>query len=265
VERLGRQRDRRSRARAADGMVKTGLAAQGYTYINIDDAWEAGWQQGPNGSNDVTPAATPNGEILTNEKFPDMKGLVDYIHGKGLKAGDLHRSRATRPASDSPPASARRRRTRGRSRSGASTISSTTGAAIRCRPTRTVRSTCLQKPYILMRGVLDTLDRDIVYSLCQYGWGKVWEWGDQVGGNLWRVTGDINDNWWSMSSIGFQQTGHEKYAGPGHWNDTDMLVVGHLGWGRINRRARPASRRTSSSRTSRCGRCRRRRSSSAPT
>ena len=92
----------------------------------------------------------------------------------------------------------------------------------------------LQKPYILMRGVLDTLDRDIVYSLCQYGWGKVWEWGDQVGGNLWRVTGDINDNWWSMSSIGFQQTGHEKYAGPGHWNDTDMLVVGHLGWGRIN-------------------------------
>jgi alpha-galactosidase len=62
----------------------------------------------------------------------------------------------------------------------------------------------------------------------------VWEWGDQVGGNLWRVTGDINDNWWSMSSIGFQQTGHEKFAGPGHWNDTDMLVVGHLGWGRIN-------------------------------
>jgi alpha-galactosidase len=92
----------------------------------------------------------------------------------------------------------------------------------------------LQKPYILMRGVLDKLDRDIVFSLCQYGWGKVWEWGDQVGGNLWRVTGDITDTWPSMSSIGFQQTGHEKFAGPGHWNDTDMLVVGHLGWGRIN-------------------------------
>jgi len=73
-----------------------------------------------------------------------------------------------------------------------------------------------------------------VFSLCQYGWGHVWEWGEQVGGNLWRVTGDITDTWDSMSSIGFQQTGHEQYAGPGHWNDTDMLVVGRLGWGRIN-------------------------------
>jgi alpha-galactosidase len=83
-----------------------------------------------------------------------------------------------------------------------------------------------------MRGILDTLDRDFVYSLCQYGWGSVWEWGEQVGGNLWRVTGDITDTWISMSSIGFQQTGHEKFAGPGHWNDTDMLVVGMVGWGR---------------------------------
>ena len=123
----------------------------------------------------------------------------------------------------------------------------------------------LQKPYILMRGVLDTLDRDIVFSLCQYGWGNVWEWGDQVGGNLWRVTGDITDTWPSMSAIGFQQTGHEKYAGPGHWNDTDMLVVGMVGWGRRTRRVRRSSRRTSSSRTSRCGRCRRRRCSSART
>jgi alpha-galactosidase len=85
-----------------------------------------------------------------------------------------------------------------------------------------------------MRGVLDKLDRDIVFSLCQYGWGNVWEWGDEIGGNLWRVTGDITDTWASMSAIGFQQTGHEKFAGPGHWNDTDMLVVGRLGWGRIN-------------------------------
>ncbi len=60
----------------------------------------------------------------------------------------------------------------------------------------------------------------------------MWEWGDEVGGNLWRVTGDITDTWPSMSGIGFQQTGHEKFAGPGHWNDTDMLVVGKLGWGR---------------------------------
>ena len=64
-----------------------------------------------------------------------------------------------------------------------------------------------------------------------YRRGNVWEWGQEVGGNLWRVTGDITDTWPSMSGIGFQQTGHEKFAGPGHWNDTDMLVVGKVGWG----------------------------------
>ncbi len=66
----------------------------------------------------------------------------------------------------------------------------------------------------------------------------MWEWGDQVGGNLWRVTGDITDTWTSMSGIGFAQTGHERFAGPGHWNDTDMLVVGKVGWGRALRDTR---------------------------
>jgi alpha-galactosidase len=59
-----------------------------------------------------------------------------------------------------------------------------------------------------------------------------------VGGDLWRVTGDITDSWASMSTIGFAQTGHEQYAGPGHWNDTDMLVVGKVGWGRELRDSR---------------------------
>jgi alpha-galactosidase len=59
----------------------------------------------------------------------------------------------------------------------------------------------------------------------------VWEWGDQVGGDAWRTTGDITDTWGSMAGIGFSQDGHEKFAGPGHWNDPDMLVVGRVGWG----------------------------------
>ena len=82
-----------------------------------------------------------------------------------------------------------------------------------------------------MRGALDKSGRDIVFSLCQYGMGDVWTWGAEVGGNCWRTTGDINDSWGSMSGIGFSQDGHEKYAGPGHWNDPDMLVVGKVGWG----------------------------------
>jgi len=71
--------------------------------------------------------------------------------------------------------------------------------------------------------------RPIVFSLCQYGWGNVWEWGESVGGNLWRTTGDIEDKYESMARIGFGQSGHEKYAGPGHWNDPDMLEVGNGG------------------------------------
>jgi alpha-galactosidase len=89
----------------------------------------------------------------------------------------------------------------------------------------------LQRPYLLMRRILDDAERDIVYSICQYGWGNVWEWGNEVGGNLWRTTGDIRDTWTSMSGIGFAQAGHEVHAGPGHWNDPDMLVVGKVGWG----------------------------------
>jgi alpha-galactosidase len=89
----------------------------------------------------------------------------------------------------------------------------------------------LQKPYRLMRGALDRVDRDICFSLCQYGNGKVWEWGASVGGNAWRTTGDITDTWISLSGIGFSEHNHENYAGPGHWNDPDMLVVGRVGWG----------------------------------
>ena len=87
------------------------------------------------------------------------------------------------------------------------------------------------KPYALMRDALLQQPRDIIYSLCQYGMGNVWEWGTEVGGNSWRTTGDITDNWGSMSGIGFGQAGHEQYAGPGHFNDPDMLVVGKVGWG----------------------------------
>jgi alpha-galactosidase len=218
---------------AADGMVQSGLAAQGYAYINIDDAWEAGWHKGPNGSNDVNAGRDASGEILTNEKFPDMKGLVDYIHGKGLKAG-IYSGPGTGTCQGLAASYQHEEQdARTWAKWGIDYLKYDW-----CRYPEPANTSSplelLQKPYILMRGVLDKLDRDIVYSLCQYGWGSVWEWGDQVGGNLWRVTGDITDTWPSMSSIGFQQTGHEKFAGPGHWNDTDMLVVGHLGWGRIN-------------------------------
>ncbi|OFW11992.1 MAG: hypothetical protein A3H96_12035 [Acidobacteria bacterium RIFCSPLOWO2_02_FULL_67_36] len=215
---------------AADALVSSGLAAQGYTYVNIDDAWEAGWRKGPNGRNDPAAGRDANGEILTNEKFPDMKGLVDYIHSKGLKAGIYSGPGNTTCQGLAASYGHEGQDARTWAKWGVDYLKyDWCGYPVQANTNSPLE--LLQKPYILMRGVLDKLDRDVVYSLCQYGWGNVWEWGDQVGGNLWRVTGDITDTWASMSSIGFAQTGHEKHAGPGHWNDTDMLVVGKVGWG----------------------------------
>ena len=204
---------------AADGLVSSGLAAQGYTYVNIDDAWE-----GPRDA---------NGEITSNEKFPDMKALADYVHSKGLKIG-IYSSPGPRTCQQKFAGSYQHEEQDARTwaRWGFDYIKYDwcSYTDIEKEASRSPLP-ALQKPYALMRGILDRLDRDVVYSLCQYGWGSVWEWGDQVGGNLWRVTGDITDTWTSMSGIGFAQTGHETHAGPGHWNDTDMLVVGKVGWG----------------------------------
>jgi alpha-galactosidase len=84
-----------------------------------------------------------------------------------------------------------------------------------------------KEPYQKMRAALDKVNRDIVYSFCQYGIGGVWSWGLEVGGNTWRTTGDIGPNWPSVEDHGFNQNGLEKWASPGHWNDPDMLEIGN--------------------------------------
>lgn len=73
--------------------------------------------------------------------------------------------------------------------------------------------------------------RDIVFSVCQYGMSEVWKWGDSVHGNCWRTTNDITDTWASVKNIVLDQDKSASYAKPGNWNDPDMLVVGHVGWG----------------------------------
>jgi hypothetical protein len=89
-----------------------------------------------------------------------------------------------------------------------------------------------------MRASLDKIPRDIMFSFCQYGMGDVWKWGAEVGGNSWRTTGDIEDTWKSMSTIGFNQVANGPYAQPGHFNDPDMLVVGKVGWNDNQRNSR---------------------------
>ena len=179
---------------AADAMVSSGLAAHGYQFINIDDGWE--------GKRDA------NGVLQPNEKFPDMKALTDYVHSKGLKIG-IYSSPGARTCQGLPGSL------------GYEEIDARTWARLglrsaearlvfvrqhRCR-SRPLAD--LQKPYIVMRDALAKVDRDIVYSLCQYGMGNVWEWGAEVGGNLWRTTGDLTDVWSNMAAVGFRQAGRE--------------------------------------------------------
>jgi len=201
---------------AADAMVKSGLAAHGFQYINIDDCWEA--------------ERDADGNILPNGKFPNMKALAHYVHSKGLKLGIY--------SSPGPKTCGGYTASYQHEQQDAITYADwgidylkydwcSYGDIAPKNPTLDD----FQKPYSVMRAALDNAPRDIVFSFCQYGMGNVWEWGEKIGGNTWRTTGDINDSWGSLSGIAFSQDGHEKYAGPGHWNDPDMLVVGKLGWG----------------------------------
>ena len=234
---------------AADAMVNSGLIQHGWAYINIDDFWE----QSPGAmGNDASlggPGRDAQGRIVPNPRFPDMKALADYVHGKGLKIGiysspgpftcggclgsfEHEESDAKSYAawgidylkydwcSYKPELEAQR-----------GTKPDFSGTKQFWGEPKEKKLAELVKPYAVMQAALAKVDRDIVFSLCQYGMGDVWEWGDKVGGNCWRTTGDITDTWSSMAGIGFKQNGHEKFAKPGNWNDPDMLVVGKVGWG----------------------------------
>jgi alpha-galactosidase len=192
----------------ADAMAASGMKDAGYLYINIDDTWEDKRDE--------------KGFIHANEKFPDMKKLADYVHGKGLKLG-IYSSPAAKTCAGFEGSL-------GHEEQDAQTYASWGIDYLKydwCQSTGTLDE--MKTAYTKMHEALKKTGRPIVLSLCQYGWNNVWEWGDSVGGNLWRTTGDIDDNYDTMAKIGFGQAGHEKYAGPGHWNDPDMLEVGNGG------------------------------------
>jgi alpha-galactosidase len=192
----------------ADALVATGLKDAGYVYLNIDDTWE--------GKRDA------NGFIQPNEKFPDMKALADYVHSKGLKLG-IYSSPAAKTCAGYEGSL-------GHEEQDAETYAKWGIDYLKydwCQSSGSLEQ--MKSAYTKMHDALEKTGRPIVLSLCQYGWNKVWEWGPSVGGNLWRTTGDISDEYRVMAEIGFDQNGLEKFAGPGHWNDPDMLEVGNGG------------------------------------
>jgi alpha-galactosidase len=226
---------------AADSMVKSGLINHGWTYVNIDDFWEVYVHTNDRFRNDPTlqgDPRKPDGTINTNPRFPDMKGLTDYIHGLGLKAG-IYSGPGPRTCGGCVASWQHEEQdARTWAEWGFDYIKYDWCAYSEVSPVKNGQMAALpenreevMKPYKVMRAALDKCERDIIYSLCQYGWGSVWEWGESVGGNSWRTTGDITDTWDSLSRIGFSQAGKEQHAKPGAFNDPDMLIVGWVGWG----------------------------------
>ena len=216
---------------AVDTFVASGLTQHGWTYINIDDCWQVRERE------PAEKRRSADGRVLTNAKFPDMRALADYIHANGLRAGLYSSPGPATCAGFEGSYKHEADDARQYAEWGYDYLKydwcayQRVAEQIRRQPNRPSEHDVLQHPYDVMRDELVKQDRDIVYSLCQYGWGDVWTWGASAGGQCWRTTGDIEDSWSSMSGIGFSQAGHEKYAKPGHWNDPDMLVVGKVGWG----------------------------------
>jgi len=198
---------------AADAIVGNGMRDAGYLYVNIDDCWQ--------GDRDE------NGRIRPNARFGDMKSLVDYIHSKGLKAGIY--------SSPGPKTCAKYEGSYGHEEQDAKQYADWGFDYLKydwCSAEKVYKRDEMPAVYRKMHDALIRTGRPIVFSLCQYGYERVWRWGASAGGNLWRTTEDITDHYDRMSVIGFDQDGLEPFARPGHWNDPDMLEVGNGGMNR---------------------------------
>ena len=213
---------------AADQMIATGMADYGYQYVNIDDCWmvKPGAKEADLGGS----ARDADGRLLPNKRFPDMKGMVDYIHAKGLKAGTY--------ISPGPRTCAGFEGSWQHEAQDARTFAEWGFDFLKydwCSYGQKAGGKELEqlkKPYQQMWGELQKLDRDVVFNLCQYGMGEVWKWGGEVG-NCWRTTGDLGLERGAklpgFYNIGLSNARHHEYAKPGAWNDPDYILIGWVG------------------------------------
>ena len=216
---------------AADAMVSSGMINHGYMYVNIDDCWAI-----KPGAKDPSLGGEPRdaqGKVRSNSRFPDMKGLTDHIHAKGLKAG-IYTSPGTTTCAGHIGAYEHEEQDVQRFVEWGFDFLKHDWCSygkIAPKPDRAA----LQKPYRLIGDLLKKQPRDIVLNLCQYGMGNVWEWGREVGGHSWRTAGDLGLTYEGIAAGLFRDgfdvyARHElhKYGGPGAWNDPDYLLVGYL-------------------------------------
>lgn len=193
----------------ADAMVSTGLAALGYHYINLDDCWA---EQNRDSQGNL---------VAKGSKFPSgIKALADYVHGKGLKLG-IYSDAGDLTCSKQMPGSL------GHEDQDAKTFASW-GVDYLKYDNCNNNGISPKERYPIMGKALLNSGRHIFYSLCEWGQEDPATWANSIG-NSWRTTGDIQDNWNSMTSLADQNDKWAQYARPGGWNDPDMLEVGNGG------------------------------------
>ena len=206
---------------AAESLVNTGMRDAGYVYVNVDDTWQ--------GKRDA------QGVMHANERFPDMRALGDYIHSKGLKFGIYSSPGAQTCAHYEGSLAHEAQDAKLYAEWGVDFLKydlcsfqeNMLKAEAEHPDDPNAAKNLMVAAYRKMGDALKAAGRPIVYSLCQYGIDQPWKWGPELGATMWRTTDDINDSYGRMIAIGFSQSGLAKYAGPGHWNDPDMLEVGN--------------------------------------
>jgi alpha-galactosidase len=213
---------------AADVMVSSGMADVGYQYVDIDDCW----MDAPKHSDPlrVGPLRDAQGNIVPNKHFPDMKALTDYIHSKGLKAGTYT---SPGPFTCGGFAGAYQHEAQDAQQFAAWGFDflkydwcSYGDIANKDSAPELVK---FKKPYQLMGDLLKQQPRDIVFNLCQYGMGNVWEWGMQVGGHCWRTAGDLGFELDRIFEVALKNAEHRAQSFPGSWNDPDYIQIGYIG------------------------------------
>src|SRR6266851_1203923 len=205
----------------ADALVKSGMKDAGYQYVNIDDCWQVSRDEHAN-------------IVVDQQRFPHgMKAVGDYIHSLGLKFG-VYSDAGSKTCEGRPGGL-------GHEYEDAIQYAAWGVDYLKYDWCNTTTQDA-KASYANIRAALDASGRPIVLSICEWGTAKPWLWGKEVGGNLWRTTGDISDKWegstkWpdgtccsnGMLAIVDQQVGLASYADPGHWNDPDMLEIGNGG------------------------------------
>jgi alpha-galactosidase len=219
----------------AEAMISSGLVNYGYSYINIDDGWDI-----KPSSKDPEIGGEPRdkqGNLRPNRNFADIGALVDFVHSKGLRIGIY--------TSPGPLTCGGYEGSYGHEAQDARQFAAWGFDFVKydlCSYRKLMKNMHdpaeLQPPYRKMGDDLRKQDRDMVFNLCEYGWGDVWKWGREVGGNMWRTAGDVGAQpsgvarplWTNLSRYGFGQADMAKFAGPGGWNDPDNILIGRILW-----------------------------------